>query len=312
MLKSHRSHEAQRRRLLVVGAVTFMSWFCMDPFTRAGSTSPIEQLMALTGLLDHASATMDPVIADLRAKNPDVPPALWDNYAARINDRSALVRLYAPIYRRHVSGADTRALVAFFQSPLGSRYIAASAQITKETDVATQTWALSIANDLLREKAAPNATEGAPSNAAPQNPETEQTCAVRELIRVSGARTRAQSISAQMILRLRENNLDDVLIQRAEQRLSSGEALSESWVPTYARHLAPEDARAMSAFFRTPVGQRWVEALPRIQKECLLAASNFANEASRGAIREVLGPLPQWRLLHPMQPPPGAVPGNSP
>lgn len=44
---------------------------------------------------------MDAVMADLRAKNPDVPPALWDNYAARINDHSALVRLYAPIYRRH-------------------------------------------------------------------------------------------------------------------------------------------------------------------------------------------------------------------
>lgn len=209
-------------------------------------------------------------------------------------------------------GRDTRALVAFFQSPLGSRYIAALAQITKETDVAAQTWAISIANDLLREKAAPNAAEGAPSNVTPQYPETEQTCAVRELIRVSGARTRARSISAQMILRLRENNLDDVLIQRAEQRLSSGEALSESWVPTYARHLAPEDARAMSIFFRTPVGRRWVEALPRIQEECLLAASNFANEASRGAIHEVLGPLPQWRLLHPMQASPGTVPSNSP
>jgi hypothetical protein len=75
----------------------------------------------LTGVLDHGPASMDRVVANLRANNPDVPPALWDNYAARINDHAALVQTYAPIYRRHVSATDTRALVAFFQSPLGAR-----------------------------------------------------------------------------------------------------------------------------------------------------------------------------------------------
>jgi hypothetical protein len=135
---------------------------------------------------------------------------------------------------------------------------------------------------------------------------------VRELIRVSGALAEAQSISAQMIIRLRENNLGDVLIQRAHQRLSSGEALAELWVPAYVRHFTPEDARALSAFFRTPVGRRWVEVSPRIQEECLLAASALGKEASRGAIREVLGPLPQWRLLHPKQVQPSPESNRSP
>src|ERR1700730_13783975 len=158
--------------------------------------------MVLTGTLDHGPASMDRVIADLRQKNPDVPPALWDNYAARINDHSALVHTYAPIYRRHVSGADTRALLAFFQSPLGTRYIAALAQVADETDAAAQSWAVSVANHLLREEAAPNADD-APSSTTPEYPETERTRAVRELIRVSGALAEARTISAQMILRLR-------------------------------------------------------------------------------------------------------------
>jgi hypothetical protein len=65
------------------------------------------------------------------------------------------------------------------------------------------------------------------------HPDTERTRAVRELIRLSGALAEAQSISAQMILRLRENDFGDVLIRRAQQRLSSGEALSELWVSAY-------------------------------------------------------------------------------
>ena len=150
-----------------------------------------------------------------------------------------------------------------------------------------------------------------PADAPPAQPDTERTRAVRELIRLSGALAEAQSISAQMILRLRENDVGDALIQRAQQRLSSGEVLSELWIPAYARHFTPDDVRTLSVFFRTPVGRRWVEALPRIQEECLLAASALGKEASRGAIREVLGPLPQWRLLHPAAPA-SSEPGHSP
>lgn len=302
----------QRRRLLAYGAVALTSWFCMNPSIAASRTSSLEQLMALTGVLDHGPASIARVIADLRAKYPDVPPALWDNYAARINDHSALVHTYAPIYRRHISGADTQALLAFFQCPLGKRYVAALAEIAKETDATVQSWAVSIANDLLREEAAPNADDDAPASITPRPPETDRTLAVRELIRLSGALAEAQSISARMISRLRENNFDDELVQRAQHRLSSGEALSELWVPAYARLLTPEDVRALSTFFRTPVGRHWVEVLPRIQEECLLAASALGKEASRGAIREVLGPLPQWRLLHPVQAPPSPESNRSP
>jgi hypothetical protein len=278
--------------------------------------------MVLTGVLDHGPASMDRVVANLRANNPDVPPALWDNYAARINDHAALVQTYAPIYRRHVSATDTRALVAFFQSPLGARYLAALAQIAGETDATVQSWAVSVANDLLREDVAPNADHApsispnaddhAPSISPSERPDTERTRAVRELIRLSGALAEAQSISAQMIVRLRENDLGDVLIQRAQQRLASGEALSELWIPAYVRHFTSEDVRALSTFFRTPLGRRWVEVLPHIQEECLLAAAALGKEASRGAIREVLGPLPQWRLLHPAQAPPNPESNRSP
>jgi uncharacterized protein len=289
-----------RRRLLACVAVALTSWLlCVESSAAASGTSPVEQLMVLTGVLDHGPASMDRVIADLRQKNPDVPPALWNNYAARINDHSALVRTYAPIYKRYVSGADTWALLAFFRSPLGTRYIAALAQVADETDAAVQGWAVSVANDLLSEEGAHSVDGHPPADTPPAQPDTERARAVRELIRLSGALAEAQSISAQMILRLRENDVGDALIQRAQQRLSSGEALSELWIPAYARHFTPDDVGALSVFFRTPVGRRWVEALPRIQEECLLAASALGKEASRGAIREVLGPLPQWRLLHP-------------
>jgi hypothetical protein len=94
----------------------------------------------------------------------------------------------------------------------------------------------------------------------------------------------------------------DALIQLAQERLSSGAALSEFWVPAYERHFTPDDVRALNGFFGTPLGRRWVAAWPAIQQECLLAAASLGKDAAKRAIREVLGPLPQWRLLHPLPP----------
>jgi hypothetical protein len=105
-----------------------------------------------------------------------------------------------------------------------------------------------------------------------------------------------------MIRGLRDSNWSDALIQCAQERLSSGAALSEFWVPAYERHFTPDDVRALNGFFGTPLGRRWVAAWPAIQQECLLAAASLGKDAAKRAIREVLGPLPQWRLLHPLPP----------
>ena len=257
--------------------------------------------MALTGVLDRPPASSERLQADLRAQNPGVPPEVWANYAARINDRSVLVKLYAPIYKHHLSGADTRAVLKFFRSPLGERYLAGLAAIANEADAGAKDWALSVANNLLDEDGGRSA--GSDQLSPPvEDPESERIRAIRELIRLSGALAEAQSMSAQMIQGLRDSNWSDALIQRAQERLSSGAALSEFWVPAYARHFTPDDVPALNVFFGTPLGRRWVAAWPAIQHECLLATTGLGNDAAKRAIREVLGPLPQWRLLHPLPP----------
>jgi hypothetical protein len=297
-------HESHRNALIAAGLAVLALGSGREVCAGAAPPPmpPLEQLMALTGVLDRGPASSERLLADLRAQNPGVPPELWVNYAARINDRSVLVHLYAPIYRRHLSRADTRGMLNFFRSPQGERYLAGLADIANETDAGAKDWALSVANSLLNEDGGQSAA-GGQSNSPVENPDSERTHAIRELIRLSGALAEAQSMSAQMIQGLRDSNWSDALIQRAQERLTSGAALSEFWVPAYAQHFTPDDVRALNVFFGTPLGRRWVAAWPAIQHECLLAAATLGNDAAKRAIREVLGPLPQWRLLHPLPPP---------
>jgi hypothetical protein len=55
-----------------------------------------------------------------------------------------------------------------------------------------------------------------------------------------------------------------------------------------------------------------VAALPRIRAETLESAQAMSDEIAHRAIREVLGPLPQWRLMHPDQVPAGEETGGPP
>jgi hypothetical protein len=89
------------------------------------------------------------------------------------------------------------------------------------------------------------------------------------------------------------------VIERAKKRLAGGQAQSESWIPAYARAFSSTDIRALIEIYRGPLGRRWVAALPLIRAETLESAQATSDAIAHRAIREVLGPLPQWRLMHP-------------
>src|ERR1700737_3255056 len=53
MFKLPRVPKLLRHPLLACGAAALTSWFCVNPSTAASAPSSLEQLMVLTGVLDH-------------------------------------------------------------------------------------------------------------------------------------------------------------------------------------------------------------------------------------------------------------------
>jgi hypothetical protein len=82
------------------------------------------------------------------------------------------------------------------------------------------------------------------------------------------------------------------------------------WIPAYVHHLTDADVHALTEFYRGPLGGRLVAAMSAIQEESLRAAALLGRNAAKRAVREVLGPLPQWGLQHPPQSAP--APSNTP
>ena len=288
------------RRLIYVAALTcaLLLLFGAEP-----SPSPpgvYEELLEQMGVFAGARASAQGVVERLRAENPVVPAAVWASFAAKIADREVLVPLYVPIYVRHLTEADARELLVFYRSTLGSRWLEAVPKIQQECRVRAEVWAGTIAEDLL--STAPAGERTRPGSIG-RDLDPRRARSIEELLRVSGALAQARQSMNLMIERLQQGpqatELPAAFWQRARERLSDETALMQLWSPAYAQYLSDDDVRGLIAFYRSPPGERYVAALPAIQSESVDAATRLANASARRAVREVLGPLPQWRLQHP-------------
>ncbi len=249
-------------------------------------------LLDLLGVIAGTNAISRQMTDELRASNPAMPEAVWTRFAALTSERATLVALYAPIYVRHLSAADIDGLVAFYASPLGSRLRQALPQIASEAQASAQALVASIE---LESEADPAVTPGVAEDA--------RSRAVQVLLHESGALRQARTGIAAVMNRLRASqSFQDIppsFWDAVQRRLTDESVLLTLWTPAYVRHLSEADVAALIAFYRSALGKRYSEAQPAIQAESVEAATTLANRAARRAVREVLGPLPQWRLQHP-------------
>jgi uncharacterized protein len=265
----------------------------------------VVDLLEMTGVFARARTETNAVVERLRADHPSIPAEVWTQFADRVADRDALESLYVPIYAKHLPENDVRDVVAFYRTPAGAHLLEATPKIQEESRAAAQAWASEIAIDLLG--ATDSAQGPKPSVTAPQVPTAAlspaRTAAVHELLRVSGTLSGARQIMVGMLERLRQGPQAEMLPPSfwddARQRLTNEDDLLRLWTPAYAHHLTDAEIRGLVRFYRSPVGTRFVAALPAIRDESLTAGAQLGRDAAKRAVREVLGPLPQWRLQHP-------------
>jgi hypothetical protein len=296
-------------RVFGIASLLFAPWYASAQVESGVPRDSASVLVTHTGVLERARESIAQLTEPLRRENPDVPEELWVNFAHRVTDPQALIPIYASIYRRHLSTEDIDALVGFYETPLGQRLEQGLAQIASATNATIGPWTQSIALSLLT--TAPESSGSAAPTAAHGALTSSEAASIRQLMRVSGALAQAETISRTMLQQLSLAHPGEPLMQRARTLLWSGEALATLWIPEYARYFSANDIRDFTAFYTSPLGSRWAAAIPAINTDALAAATALGNEAAKRAIREVLGPLPQWRLMHPLKKKESAETGES-
>lgn len=109
----------------------------------------IRQLLARTGAADQAIAAMEAMIPAQRVANPQVPAVFWDRFLAAARDRRGeLIELIVPVYDRHFTTDELRQLLAFYDTTLGQKLLAAQPAIARESIEAGQQWGKRIGGEV--------------------------------------------------------------------------------------------------------------------------------------------------------------------
>ncbi len=108
----------------------------------------VRTLLEVSGASRMGQQVMDAMIVQFE-QIPDLPEGFLKEFK-RLAKPSDLVDLIVPIYSRHVEEADIDALIAFYKSPAGQRFVKAQPDITRESMEAGQRWGESVARRVIQ------------------------------------------------------------------------------------------------------------------------------------------------------------------
>jgi len=125
--------------------------FAQTPATSAAHTKA-RHLLELTGAAKLGLQMMEGMLANFKGMAPDVPDEFWKDFRARVKPDD-LVDMLAPIYEKHLTEEDLDALIKFYESPVGRRFIEKQPLILADSMKVGEQWGERLANDALAEMA---------------------------------------------------------------------------------------------------------------------------------------------------------------
>ena len=125
----------------------------------------IRELMDITGSAQigemFAAAFLQQMTQAMKNMNPEIPPRAFTILEEEINavireemlEKGSLYDLIYPVYHNYLTLEDTRALLAFYNTPVGRKMIRVMPQLTREAMLVGQSWGQSL-DDLMQQRIA--------------------------------------------------------------------------------------------------------------------------------------------------------------
>lgn len=108
----------------------------------------IRQVLMLSGAAKMADQMLDAMMDSFKKSKLAVPDGFWDDIRKNA-DTNDLIERIIPVYARHFSDDDLRGLVAFYNSPVGKKYVAETPQITAESMAVGRAWGGDLAKTVV-------------------------------------------------------------------------------------------------------------------------------------------------------------------
>ena len=121
----------------------------------------VRKLVTTARLTDQALQVIEQGIASQRATNPRIPAAFWDRFLEQARARRGeLEDGYVTLYDRNFTTAEVKGLIAFYDSPIGKRFLEVQPTLMREGIALGQEWGTRIGADVGRTLAAEGVKAG--------------------------------------------------------------------------------------------------------------------------------------------------------
>ena len=111
----------------------------------------VRQLVATAHLADQAMQVIEQQLPAQRASNPRIPAEFWDRFIAQARARRGeLEEGYVKLYERNFTTAELRGMIAFYESPIGKRFVEVQPVLMREGMAMGQEWGTRIGADVGR------------------------------------------------------------------------------------------------------------------------------------------------------------------
>ena len=109
----------------------------------------IHKMLVLSGSGKNAIQVMRQMLRYQQEANPEVPKEFWEEFMNEV-DPNELIELIAPIYARYFSHEDVKAMIRFYESPVGKKLVSVQPLITRDSMSAGQQWGMAIGRKIAR------------------------------------------------------------------------------------------------------------------------------------------------------------------
>ncbi len=106
----------------------------------------IETFLSINGSTATYDFAFEQMVTRLKMNKVDAPDELWKEVREHIFDKeiSALNKMLIPIYMKHFTHSEIKALIEFYQSPIGKKMTGNISPITIESIHISQKWMIGL------------------------------------------------------------------------------------------------------------------------------------------------------------------------
>jgi hypothetical protein len=110
----------------------------------------VEKMLRLTGMEKLLAQMKSQLLTGIQKQLPDVPQDFWDRFAKKM-DMHELIEKIIPVYDKHYTLEDLKAVNAFYESPAGQKILSTMPQVMQESVKIGQDWGESIGKQAAAE-----------------------------------------------------------------------------------------------------------------------------------------------------------------